>query len=146
MSCEDGDMCVICFDNIEYDDTIIVKLKCNHVYHIECILTYLSYKNNIYNHTCPLCKNYIYRYDIDDMISYYEKYTKNDYEKIICELIKLKVDRMLFCIKQKIIGQNGELKNELLIRNEKINNLLETYTKKKNSFKLLKIIKKNISF
>lgn len=144
MSCEECEVCVICLDDINYDDSIVVKLKCNHTFHVECILHYLSYKNDAYSYICPLCKNYIYKYDIDSMIHYLHKYTKNDYEKTIYELTKLRCNKSLFCIKNKLFKQSPDAKYVLKTYDEKIKNLLEIYEKKSNSFKLLKIIRANL--
>lgn len=43
--------CSICMANMVKDETII-KLKCSHVFHKECIETYLKQ----YNHKCPICR------------------------------------------------------------------------------------------
>ena len=46
-----NNLCPICFDNIIYDENII-RLNCNHNYHIDCIKEWLCKNSN----TCPLCK------------------------------------------------------------------------------------------
>ena len=48
---EHNDVCSICLDNIEKNN-LIIKLKCNHIFHSSCIKEYL--KN--YNRNCPICK------------------------------------------------------------------------------------------
>ena len=55
-------LCNICHTDFEPNDDL-VKLKCGHVFHYECI--YITYKNNIdkskYNkkiRICPYCRNY----------------------------------------------------------------------------------------
>jgi hypothetical protein len=45
--------CVICLDDIKKGE-IIKKLNCNHIFHINCIDTWLSKEKN-----CPFCKNEI---------------------------------------------------------------------------------------
>lgn len=44
--------CVICLDSIEKNHDVI-ELKCKHLYHEECIKTYLEK----YNHKCPICRD-----------------------------------------------------------------------------------------
>ncbi len=51
---DDDLICAICQDDIQKDTSIIRELECTHVYHIECIDTWLSIKNE-----CPMCKNTI---------------------------------------------------------------------------------------
>ena len=41
--------CIICYDNISYDDLIFTK--CDHYYHEFCIRKWLSI-----NQVCPICK------------------------------------------------------------------------------------------
>jgi hypothetical protein len=46
-----NDTCTICFDDFELN-TPIIRLECNHNYHIECIHEWLCNNSN----KCPLCK------------------------------------------------------------------------------------------
>lgn len=43
--------CPICQSDVETNTEIIRQLKCNHVYHVDCIDKWLLFKNE-----CPLCK------------------------------------------------------------------------------------------
>ena len=43
--------CTICLNQIIINDKMI-KLSCKHIYHEDCIITYLSN----YNHKCPICR------------------------------------------------------------------------------------------
>ena len=43
--------CSICLEKIESNQKII-KLKCNHTFHIKCL-------SKIHNHLCPLCRQKI---------------------------------------------------------------------------------------
>jgi len=54
--------CTICLNEIIINDKII-KLSCNHIYHEECIITYLGN----YSNKCPICRTEIGRpkYNID---------------------------------------------------------------------------------
>jgi hypothetical protein len=45
------DNCSICLDSYKEGDDVSI-LKCNHIFHKNCIQTYLKE----YNHKCPLCK------------------------------------------------------------------------------------------
>jgi len=45
-----NDLCVICQDDIMYND-IIRKIKCKHIFHIDCIDKWFSE-----NKRCPTCK------------------------------------------------------------------------------------------
>lgn len=45
---DEHDICVICLD--EYSIKKIGKLKCNHIFHNDCIIEWLQVKQN-----CPLC-------------------------------------------------------------------------------------------
>ena len=47
------DVCSICLENLENN---IIKLDCNHIYHIRCINMWIIYNNNI---ECPLCRTEI---------------------------------------------------------------------------------------
>ena len=47
--------CIICYDNISYDDLIFTK--CNHYFHEFCIRKWLSI-----NQVCPICKR---QYDVN---------------------------------------------------------------------------------
>jgi hypothetical protein len=60
---DENKLCIICQENIDVfslekdknisiDKLITRKLKCNHIFHIQCIDKWLSY-----NKKCPLCKN-----------------------------------------------------------------------------------------
>ena len=42
-------MCIICLDKFKYKETVI-RIKCNHYYHTQCIYTWFEKKK-----TCPLC-------------------------------------------------------------------------------------------
>ena len=42
-------ICIICYDNISYDDLIFTK--CDHYYHESCIKRWLAI-----NQVCPICK------------------------------------------------------------------------------------------
>lgn len=44
--------CPICQSDVEINTEIIRELKCNHVYHVDCIDQWLILKNE-----CPLCKD-----------------------------------------------------------------------------------------
>jgi hypothetical protein len=48
-----NDECVICFEDI--DDNNMIKLKCKHSFHKDCIVTLLRKRNR----KCPLCRNRI---------------------------------------------------------------------------------------
>ncbi|XP_054792881.1 probable E3 ubiquitin-protein ligase RHC2A [Prosopis cineraria] len=45
-----ADLCSICLENFE-DDEDASAMPCNHIYHRDCIVTWLKT-----NHTCPLCR------------------------------------------------------------------------------------------
>ena len=45
-----NETCTICLD--DFSNKKIIKLKCNHVYHYDCILPWLEENNN-----CPLCRD-----------------------------------------------------------------------------------------
>lgn len=47
---EENEYCAICLETIKGRD-IINNLACNHIYHHECIVTWLYAKKN-----CPICK------------------------------------------------------------------------------------------
>ena len=51
-------ICMICLDNMDNDNQII-KLECNHFYHLNCInkWTLQNIKFCKKNSSCPLCKN-----------------------------------------------------------------------------------------
>ncbi len=50
----DNFTCIICYDEENNLINDVVKLKCNHKYHLECINKWLKIKN-----VCPLCKENI---------------------------------------------------------------------------------------
>jgi hypothetical protein len=43
--------CYICISKFNINEEVI-ELKCNHIFHADCIYTYLSK----YNHKCPVCR------------------------------------------------------------------------------------------
>lgn len=47
-------LCLICYDNLEPNSNI-VKLKCGHRYHYDCILQ--TYKTNTSRKKCPYCRS-----------------------------------------------------------------------------------------
>jgi hypothetical protein len=49
---EPSETCSICMDPLEKGN-IIIKLKCTHMFHKDCIYTHLTQ----YNYKCPLCRN-----------------------------------------------------------------------------------------
>lgn len=51
-----NDICSICLDNLydEEEHKEIIKIKCNHMFHKECLEPWLRKQRN-----CPLCKNKI---------------------------------------------------------------------------------------
>jgi len=44
--------CTICLDNYEPEDTVIIMNKCPHMFHKDCIETWLKK----YNNNCPICR------------------------------------------------------------------------------------------
>lgn len=44
--------CVICLEQINESDKVI--LKCNHIFHKECMNKWIMY--NCYRYPCPICK------------------------------------------------------------------------------------------
>ena len=50
-SCDSDTMCSICFDNLMHDN-MVSSLPCDHIFHTECIETYLKE----YNYICPICR------------------------------------------------------------------------------------------
>lgn len=69
--------CVICICNIEENEKIR-KLPCHHIFHDECIMTWLS------NHsTCPICK-----ISLKDNVEQ-ERYEPKEYLEIIKKYYKL---------------------------------------------------------
>jgi len=60
--------CSVCFDEMENDrEKILVKLPCTHIFHKECVSTWLSQHN-----TCPNC-----RYELPVEDPQYEKQRKS---------------------------------------------------------------------
>jgi len=49
--CECSDECLICIENFE-DESHLVKLNCNHVFHKNCIKNWICNENN----KCPICR------------------------------------------------------------------------------------------
>ena len=49
--CECSDECLICIENFE-NDSELLKLNCNHVFHKKCIKNWICNENN----KCPICR------------------------------------------------------------------------------------------
>lgn len=55
----DQDSCSICLDNYQCGDEVI-KIKCGHVFHIECLEKWNQTNNLNPTVNCPLCNDLIY--------------------------------------------------------------------------------------
>ena len=51
-----GDECVICLEEMCIKSNCLQKLKCNHVFHKDCISKYVGYNINIEDLKCPTCR------------------------------------------------------------------------------------------
>ena len=51
--------CSICLGNLNSNKKMLVRTKCNHVYHMICLENWLSRKES-----CPMCRTDIYDYTI----------------------------------------------------------------------------------
>lgn len=51
-----GDECVICLEEMCIKSSCLQKLKCNHVFHKDCISKYVGYNINVEDLTCPTCR------------------------------------------------------------------------------------------
>ncbi|XP_047306390.1 uncharacterized RING finger protein P32A8.03c-like [Impatiens glandulifera] len=51
MSEHEGEACAICQEEFKQGDDDICKLRCNHIYHFECIKAWLMQRN-----FCPICR------------------------------------------------------------------------------------------
>jgi len=49
------DDCSICLNNLKKEDKVLI-LKCNHLYHSECLLEWFNKDNN----NCPLCREILF--------------------------------------------------------------------------------------
>lgn len=120
ISNDHGDECSICID--ELNDGVI-RLKCNHKYHLNCILKYIGvqynklYKNNPYyirclcnKIKCPLCRKTISCKDIIMTMNIYyaerEKF-KNKHIKPIRYLLHIKT-QFKKCINHIFNKQNQQ--------------------------------------
>ena len=56
--------CPICLDNMDKESANAIKLECNHFFHNECIVKWLSMDNTI----CPLCKKRVERFEELDLL------------------------------------------------------------------------------
>ncbi|VVU95602.1 hypothetical protein CPAV1605_1354 [seawater metagenome] len=86
--------CAICLDSLNKKHTI-VKLNCDHIYHLECI-------TKVENNLCPLCRKTIVKEDVCKghhivKIFYTGNYKKNG-ECIFCLKKSFK-----FYLKQKCV-------------------------------------------
>lgn len=60
MDCHDCPICSICRDDLndgDNDDQILTLLRCGHLYHSKCLLTYLGGEST---HNCPICRRKFY--------------------------------------------------------------------------------------
>jgi hypothetical protein len=133
-----NELCSICIETLEYN---YVKLKCNHSYHLNCIINSLKYNNS----TCALCRSHIISNNSNNHILQILSmfYINIDSIESIHNIIE-------YIIKNKIIKYN---KIKLYIRNKKklYNNSYKSIIKMKhflynydkiNYFGIKKIIKK----
>nr|XP_009761315.1 PREDICTED: putative RING-H2 finger protein ATL50 [Nicotiana sylvestris] len=49
--CDGGRCCAVCLNDVIGDNSCWRLLKCDHIFHIECVDAWLQY-----NWTCPLCR------------------------------------------------------------------------------------------
>jgi len=56
--------CMICLKDFTSNDRVSV-LKCNHIFHTKCIITWGKVKNN-----CPYCRKDVETYDLNNWESY----------------------------------------------------------------------------
>lgn len=82
-----NDDCMICLDTINlekhYIDYDIVFLECNHVYHYQCLLTWIIDSKQAYRHKikCPLCNQNV------AIITSYHNCLKKKYTHAILDII-----------------------------------------------------------
>lgn len=51
-----GNECVICLEEMSIKSSCLQKLKCNHVFHKDCISKYVGYNTHVEDLTCPTCR------------------------------------------------------------------------------------------
>lgn len=51
-----GKECIICLEEMSIKISSLQKLKCNHVFHKDCISKYLGYNNHLEEVKCPTCR------------------------------------------------------------------------------------------
>lgn len=51
-----GNECVICLEEMCIKSSCLQKLKCNHVFHKDCISKYVGYNTHVEELTCPTCR------------------------------------------------------------------------------------------
>ena len=91
----DNNLCTICLEN--NDNILIYPCKCKNPIHIDCLITWISYKKKI---VCEICKveykipnnilkNSLESFDIEQQISdnlqLSNNYQRNIYEQLIIE-------------------------------------------------------------
>ncbi|KAM9966004.1 hypothetical protein ACTFIR_006192 [Dictyostelium discoideum] len=54
---DEEEVCSICLENIKEKDSVWCCKKCSNNLHTECVSTWASYTNKLYQWTCPNCRN-----------------------------------------------------------------------------------------
>jgi hypothetical protein len=108
-----------------------IKLKCNHIFHLDCFFLYVKYNSKKLDALkCPLCRNEILKNDIRKiLISYYFLLKKLDLKISICNLFNfLKICFAFNIRRQDIISDDDD-------------DDTQEFLKKKICFRLTQIIK-----
>lgn len=118
-------------------DKIYVKFKCNHIFHINCILKCVEHLQ-CYCNRCPMCRRFI---DMEFMIkirNLYKKILQDELNKTQKYLLKLKLKRMIYKTILYIQYENHKKNNCTEKKYEYLNDLEKTY--KKRSDQILQIM------
>jgi hypothetical protein len=150
------EICSICIEEIMIKTE--TTLRCNHLFHTECLVKYLIYmynkncKDNIYldydNYKCPICRKHLRCKDIHKIVSTFYFNTQNEYKLYKEQYSKLRYEYYFNSIKyniKKLFTKNMDSK----AYNDYVDNIIEHYNtllEKETRFKIAEDLYNSIHY